>query len=465
MFIFCYPQMSKKRDGFIIGLAITAGACYIASKLIKKKERKAQLFSEGIEYFNQQKYQDALNCFLECGNQDFETLHRMYECHEKLGNLTSALIYLNRCISIKRVDSLINKRFEIFSILEMNREAFKDLFLLNLILKDNNSKERASDFLKKICNQMAKTYKAQELASPINYSDFFDTLFFLKDKQDPAIVFLNSSEYEKCYFYVQESEEELHKFILGCFYLVNGDFTSAMKIFETVSSPYSRILIQFIRSKKLTPSDIDELQKRIETEEDVTVLYYMSKIFENIGNQTVQYEILQKCIRLNPNSVIMSSMIVWYIRQKNHSEAMSLIKASLKEYPESLNLVCIALEYYIIRKNLDDAVSLLDKAEKIFGEDPRIFLFKFMVNEVMGNVDVEILKQGIRIDPKYFKLYFYLGDKCGSGEESVEAYKKALECARTYDEVFNVYQLLIVVETQNELFKEFPDLFSQNNSK
>lgn len=455
--------MSKKREGFIIGLAITAGVCYLASRIIRKKERASQLFSEGIECFNQQKYQDALNCLLECGFQDFETLHRIYECHEKLGNLTGALIYLNKCISLRRIESLISKRAEIFTKLEMNRDAFKDLFLLNLILKDNDSKENASDFLKKICNRLAKSHKSEEMASPVNYSDFFDTLFFLKDKQDPAIVFLNSGEYEKCYAYVQESEDELHRFILGCFYLVNGDFTAAMKILENSQSPYSNILAQFIKSRKLSPKELEDLQKKMETEEDTTVLYYMSKIFENVGNATVQYEILQKCIRLNPNSVVISSIIVWYIRQKNHSEAMSLIKASLKEYPESLNLLCIALEYYIIRKNLDEAIILLEKAEKIFGDDPRIFLFKFMVNEAMGRVDTEILKQGIRADPKYFKLYFYLGDKCTSGEESVEAYRKALECARTYDEVFNVYQLLIVVETQNELFKEFPDLFIQNS--
>ncbi|ELA41261.1 uncharacterized protein VICG_01750 [Vittaforma corneae ATCC 50505] len=371
------------------------------------------------------------------------------------------------------MDSLILKRFNLHSSLEMRREAFKDLFLLNLINKDGEHKENASEFLKKICGGLAKAHKIEGLASPVNYADFFETLFFLKDKQDPAIVFLNSAEYKKCFEFVKESDNELHKLILGCFYLVNGDFTASLRTFECLENQqtgndfvrYAKVLVSFIKSKRLTKKETENIKESLAIETDPTVLYYISKIFESIDSRNLQFEALQKCVTVLPNSCAFCSLIVWHIRQKNHTEAYRLIKSSLKDYTDSMNLVCIALEYFLMERKIEEAVSLMDKAEKVFTNDPRIFLFKYMISEALGRADPHYLSQGIEIDPRYFKLYVYLGNTCPSGEESAAAYRKALDCARNYDEIFTAYQLLIVTETQNELFREFPDLFVQEPAK
>lgn len=363
-------------------------------------------------------------------------------------------------INNKSIEDLVQLKFKIHNSIGMEREAFKDLFLVNLLNNNSTNKEKANEFLKKICLNLSKVHKIEGMASPINFSDLFDTFLFLKDEQDPAIVFINSKEFEKCYHYVFESELPLHKFLLSCFYICNGDQQSALNILEKLDLNYARILIKFIKAKKLKNDAIEDLKRQIKTETDSTCLLYISKIFESIGDTKHQFEALQACISIFPNAPAYSSLIVLYIKQKNHSKAISLLKTALKEFPDSINLVCIALEYFLLLKEIEEATKIMEMSEKLFPEDPRLYLFKYMISEVLGKPDVNYLKKGISIDPKYFKMYIYYGNVCSSGEESEKAYKTALACARSFDEIFAAYQLLVVVETQNELVKEFPELFS-----
>ncbi|KAM0680004.1 hypothetical protein GINT2_001690 [Glugoides intestinalis] len=454
----------KRNETILAGVVVAAAVCYITAKFFKTKSVREATIAHGMACFGEQKYTEALTHFTKVSKPDFNVLEKIFECHERLGNTTNALLYLNKCISLNRSESLIIKRFNAHTSLEMNKEAFKDLFLINLICKDEKYKEKTAEFLKKTSSQLARSFKIKGFASSINYTDFFDTLFFLKDIQDPAVVFLNSGEFEKCFEYVKSSTEELHKLLFGCFCLVNADFANAVKAFEKLTSPYSKILLTFIRSKKLATKDINALKERILTETDPTILLYIAKIFEGNDERTSQFDALEKCLVIYPNSCAACSLIVWYIRQKNKNEAQSLIDKSLKSYPNSINLVCIALEYYTISNNIDSAVTLLEQAERVFVRDPRIFLFKYTISEALGNPDKNFLLQGIEADPKYFKLYIYLGNTSQTGEESADAYRKALGCARSYEEIFTAYQLLIVIETQNELFKEYPDLFIEHSS-
>lgn len=458
--------MAKKKDALVIGLLAGAAACLVAWRLSRENKQPTTFAAQGFAAFTEGKFEEALVLLLQVKEADFNVNLKIYECYMQLGNLTSGLAALNKCIAMRRAEELVLKRFKLHMALDMEQEAFKDLFLVNLMSNDNTHKDNASDFLKKLCAGLAKTHKIDGFASPINYGDFFETLLFLKGIQDPAVVFINSGEYSKCFDFLKENESSLHRLLLGCFYLINGDFTSALRCFEQVIAggsdmfQYGEILRLFIRSKKLTKRELDELKARIDNEADPTVLFYIARIFESVDERTLQYEALQKCIAASPNSSAFSSLIVWYIRQGNHTEAMRLIKLALKDFPECMNLVCITLEYYLMRKNLEEAVCLMERTEKMSSGDPRVFLFKYMISEAMGKPDLELLKRGISLDRKYFKQYIYLGNACASGEESVVAYREALKCARSYDEIFTAYQLLVVIETQNELFKEHPDLFA-----
>lgn len=461
---YCAP-MTKKTDLLIGSLLAGAIVCICAIKLSKGSRSSQTLAAQGFAAFNERKFEEALILLLQVKDPTFEVDVKIYECYEQLGNLASALIYLNRCVKAKRLNTLIMARFKIHMSLEMSRAAFKDLFLLNLIHNDLHHKDSASEFLKQVSADLARTHKIEGFASRVNYADFFETLFFLKDIQDPAIVFLNSSEYEKCFEFVKESEEPLHRLLLACFYLVNGEFSPALKTLEpfktgdSALAPYFRMLIYFIRSKKLTSKEVDALRAKAGTETDPTVLFYISKVFDSIDERTLQFEALQRCMNLFPHSCVSSALAVWYIRQGNQVEASRLIKLALKEYPDSMNLACIALEYFLLRKNLDEASALMERSEQAFPDDPRVFLFKYTISEALGRPEPKFLEHGISLDPNYFKLYIYLGNVCSTGEESMRAYKEALRCARSYDEIFTAYQLLVVTETQNELFREFPDLF------
>ena len=154
-------------------------------------------------------------------------------------------------------------------------------------------------------------------------------------------------------------------------------------------------------------------------------------------------------------------MIAIYNKNNNKNKAISLIKNSLKEYPESINLICISLEYFLGLKEIEEALKVLEMAEQLFKTDPRLYLFKFLISEMLGKPEPSYLEKGIQMDRKYFKIYIYYGNVCQTGEKSEEAYRNALENARSFDEIYTAYQLLIVIEKQNELFKEYPELFKE----
>lgn len=450
--------MAKKREMIVLAVLATAAMGYIASRFVQKRTKTESLKALGMVYLKEKDFKTALQAFTKVGEEDYEILLGISECHENLGNLPSALMYLNRCIKMRREKSLILKRFETHKRLDMNREAFKDLFLLSIIFKDGEYKSMATDFLKRLCMDMAKAHKVSGWASKINFSDFFDTLFFLKDEQDPAVVFINSKEYEKCFEFIVDSKEKLHRFLLGCFHFVNGDYRGCLRIFDGVDFKYDDILVTLMRSKRLTVSEIEELKKSIGNEKDPTVLYYVAKVFETLDERTCQAECLDNLLEIYPCACATNSKIIWLIKQGRHEEARDLIRASLRTYPEDINLVCIALEYFIMRKDLDECTAILQRAETIYKEDPRIFLFKFMMSEMIDNPEPDFLRRGIELDPRYFKLYIYLGNALSSGKECADAFRRALECARAFDEIYTAYQLLTVVESQTEIFNEYPDL-------
>lgn len=454
--------MGKQKDKIILGVIITSAACYIGNKIWNYYYADKDIIKKAKAAMLENKIQDAIGMLKSIKSPDYEATYLLYECHYKLGNMVNALNYLNICISLELKEDAIEARHVLHNTLGMYKEAFKDLFLINLLNdEEKTKKERATDFLKKICIKFAKSHKVEGFASKINYSDFFDTLFFLKDVKDPVVVFLNSREYEKCYDLVSGSEDPFHRFIYGCFYLVNGDHHYACKIFEESSFEYSKLIINFIKSKKLNVEEIKKIREGIEHETDITKLFYYAKIFDNIGDKETQFHLLSKIQEISPNSTTACSLIVWHIKQQKYAEAEDLIKKSLTNFSDSAVLFCIALEYYLDKKDIPEATRIFEKAEALFPDDPRIFYFKYEINAMIGDRRLEILEKGIQLDPKYFKLYIYLGNDADSSEKTLLSYKNALKCARGFDEIYMAYQLLIVVETQNELLKEHPSFFKK----
>jgi len=454
--------MKKKKEIAILGVVAAVFVGYVANKIIQKSSKRSSLKAQGIVYYNEGDYKKAIEVLSNIKDPDYKIYLMLSDSNQKTGDFSNALIYLNKCIKMNRSTDLILKRHEIHKILDLGYEAFKDLFVLSMIEKNGVYKESASSFLKKYSANKTKAHKITGWASDINFSDFFENLFFLCDQQDPSVVFINSKEYKKCYDFVSSSGEPLHQFLLGCFNFVNGNIGEGIRILEkTQDFPYSRILLKYIRVKRLTATEIEDLKKSIKTQEDPTILYFMSKIFEITNDVSCQDECLDGLLKIQPSPVGFNAKIIRLFKQGHHEEASKLINESLARYPDNINLICISLEYFMAAKEIENFRTILQKAEGAFKDDPRICLFQFMESELDGKPKPEFLRKAIELDDKYFKPYIYLGNSLSDGHECARIFRKALECARTHDEIFTAYQLLTVVEAQNDIFNEHPDLFSK----
>ncbi|ELA41260.1 uncharacterized protein VICG_01749 [Vittaforma corneae ATCC 50505] len=93
--------MGRKKDALILGILASAAAYFLTSKLIRNKKQASTLAAQGFASFKEQKFGEALAHLLQIEHPDFEVNVRIFECYERLGNLTSALIYLNRCLKAK----------------------------------------------------------------------------------------------------------------------------------------------------------------------------------------------------------------------------------------------------------------------------------------------------------------------------------------------------------------------------
>lgn len=257
--------MQKKKDAIILGIIASVAIGYIVNKWIKKKTNSASLKAQGIIYFKEGKYKEAIGVLLQIKNPDLEVLKLLVESNEKLGKYTDALININKCIGIVQTKTEFTKRHEIHKLLGMNFESFKDLFILSVIEKDGNYKDVASNSLKKLSAMHTKSHKIVGWASDINFSDFFESLFFLKDLQDPAVVFINSKEYKKCFDFVKESNSECHRFLLASLYFVNGNILECISVLNNIKDyKYSKILSKLINCKKLNSKQIDELKRNVD---------------------------------------------------------------------------------------------------------------------------------------------------------------------------------------------------------
>lgn len=455
--------MAKKKEIALLGVLAAIVVGVVGSKLLKTKSKDKSIKAQGIVLHSETKYKEALEIFLMLEQKDFDVLSKISDCYYKLGSLTDSLIYLNKAIKMCMNRNLLDRRYEIHKSLAMDFEAFKDLFLLNKVFNDQKYSETSSNLLKKIAADRTKAHKISGWASKINFSDFFHIASFLEGKEDPAVLFINSMEYEKCYDFIKESEIPFHKFLLGCFYFVNGEYKKAVSIFENLNDNlHSNIILNLIRARKLSEKEKSFLRELIDSENDPTILYYMCKIFDVLEDTESQNKCIQKLLNEHPSSTSTCLKIISLLRDERNNnipEAADLISAGLKLYPADIGLTCIALEFYISVKSFADAKILLKRAKSVFQNDPRVKVLEYILDEAEGKENVELLKDAIGLDPKYFKPYAYYINTLSPGNEMCDVLIKALDAARSFDEIFTIYRFTIVLNAQMDLMDEYPELF------
>lgn len=217
-----------------------------------------------------------------------------------------------------------------------------------------------------------------------------------------------------------------------------------------------------------------------------TVLFYLAKIYENLNETELQMKYMKKSLDVKRTGYGVGYNLVCMIKQQEHKDIENAIEKAVEEFREDINIYCIAIEYFIIIKKVNKAKKILACLESMDLKDPRIFILKFLVAKLQEDIKseslkennivepfcgsqnlkeasllckTEYLKKAIRIDPLYLKSYVFLGKEQIEMQEAVKILDDALICAKTFDELYIVYQLLTIAETHQELRKLYPNLF------
>lgn len=461
--------MGKKSNAIVFALAV-AGAAYAVDKLWRRRPRGSSCLAQAIVCIQEQRFQEALG-HLDCvPGKSRDVLLKMAHCHEQLGNLTDALVCVDRAIGDGLDAELLGQRLGLHKSLGMDEDAFRDVFALHLLRPSRENSEATAACLKAYSMRRARAHKIDGWASDINFSDFFETMFFIMDLEDPVAVFIGSGEYEKCYEYVKDESSELHRFIKGCFCYVNGDTAGTLAILKNEAYIYSRMMYAFtmvMRRKDYGARDgglstAEEMQlMQWEGSADQTIQFYLAKIWGCLDSTEHQMACINRCLALGQTAPALGAKIVLLIRQERREEAHALIDTALALFPENINLHCIAIECFMHSNDIQKSVSLLLQIECHHCSDPRIYIFKYLLGKAAGSPDAGLLRAAVEADPRYFRSCIYLGNHLMGTDEAPAVYEKALNSARSVDELYVAYQLLTVVETQNALLQEHPELFEK----
>lgn len=190
-------------------------------------------------------------------------------------------------------------------------------------------------------------------------------------------------------------------------------------------------------------------------------LFVKSKVLDKYGMYKEQKELLEDAYDEKQSeqfkNVFIHHMLINMIKRNEKEEKIvGVIEKWLENKHELTNTVInvlgVIFEYGMM-------VEQKELVEKVFDEyitddvdsytDCRMHIFNYLINPFLNkNIDkVEILRKGMEMDEKYYKLYVFL-----SGEtKDVELYKKALRICTTKADYANTMRILLVCDVQNEV--------------
>jgi len=512
--------MGRKLFATAAGLTVCLGI-YAFNSLKTGSTADKILEAQAHAYVKEEKYEKALEYLLKIRRETPEIQFLMAKCYEKTGQAVDALVYITMAIEASLQKEYLDMRLRIYRYLGMEENSFKDLFLITMLSDEKEYKKEATTKLQKMAMKLARENPIVGPASKVSYKEFFESLMFIKSVEAPSTVFITSGEYQRCYDLVKESENEHDTFLNSCFKLLHGDYKGAYGGLEGQEYVYSRMMRLYLRvwmvskgiaksdsssngakrcklrfadldeaaARDLDPEEFDALMGNLDEGEgadlvflmknaDQTIYFYLSKIFE-IGNSALgaqekktlakghegvltknQEGMLSRAMAFEASPSVQKYKIILLIRQENISEASRLLSEGLRQFPGNVGFYSIAIEYHLHLKNIKKARELLGQLEQMGMDDVRVCILRYLVSKADGHPNAEHLKAGIKMDPLYYKTYIYLGNQMMGTSDSLHSYKMALSCARTIEEAYSAYQLILVIEAQMELSKEYPDLFA-----
>jgi tetratricopeptide (TPR) repeat protein len=502
------PTRMKKSVGLLVTLSIATVVTYFVIKKIYKKDKSdyKTLKKEGDKYYDKKEYSLCILYYTKCLhmiNDNLDILNRISYCYIKLKKYEEALTYLNKSLSISLKDNLdaLKWRYECYRQCDKKKEYLKDLLLYEAIIKDDRLKKKSEDIIKSICDEETAKFIEEEgikinkeevlrgLISIKGVEEVFDELikenveesnneigkFDIEEESNSQVesskgrLETNEGDYQVSVNSDPPSEnkevagsekkkkgsknknkslladKEDIKLLLRAIILVHkGRKDSSLEILKDSSYKYAVLFSEYLKSFSST----QPLSKSL-PDDDVTSLYFLSKIYSNMKNKEDSLQCLMKILSYNlpllQVDFIYADIILHYISIKDYKKVQEIID-SIK-YSDSLLLVVLIGEYYLKKKEYDKVQDILSKEKS---NDPKMLLFISLYYLTMNDKDtsLEVLRKSLKEYPSFYKSYLYLGNLLINDdmEESRDLFERSLEYCTCYEEVYVSKQALLLIE-------------------
>lgn len=143
-----------------------------------------------------------------------------------------------------------------------------------------------------------------------------------------------------------------------------------------------------------------------------TALGTMSHLYSLQNDIPAAVSLLQKALRLSPdNESFRNELIRMYLAQNRIKEAIALLEQASVKNPSDLNTLGMLAQLYDNQGELKKEVEVLNRIEKIQGNNPDILLRKFGVQYSMNDDKslIPSVKKAISEYPHYYKFRLFLG--------------------------------------------------------
>lgn len=474
--------MLKRGAITLLTVAVASGLVVIYQRFraqAKKREREVMGYIEkGNRSMKEKAYSEAILFYLKCLsllNEDNEELVGVYNnlaiCLVKIKAHKEALIYVDKSLAINILNNekALRWRYECHKSLEMTRETLCDAFLCGLVTKEEKYRKLAQDILKSEAENEARKRAGLGggVPSNINYENFFSTFPDLFDDEVFAkshlVKLILNKEYDKALSRTESKGDPLSVFVSAALNHVKGKDMLAISLLEHEKMVFSICLREYLKSLHgQAVMDMDDFVEK--NSSNVSILFYVSKTYFNLKRFDLHEKFINLAIGVGEHDFLYVDKIACAAGCGKSSEVGRMLEEALEKYPDSISVLSLACEYYLKIEDFERLDVVLSGMEKKYSKDPRVFLFRGLLAQCRNDLDEaeRCLKAAIGLDGRYFKPYIYLGGiLLGKNDAGCrEVYKKALEHAVTYDEIFAAEQALILLDVQDKIMEIYPDVLN-----
>ncbi|ADM12212.1 putative mitochondrial translocase [Encephalitozoon intestinalis ATCC 50506] len=472
-------MVGRKTSAFL-AVTVMSGAILVwqgvrAWRRNRREKSIREYMDRGLLLLKEKMYSEAAVLYLKC-------LNLMEECDERLvsvyNNLTiclakikaykEAVAYAGRSLQINILNNekALRLRYECHRALEMRRETLCDAFLCGLVTKDEKYRKLAQEILKLEAEAEARKMAGTREACPskISYENFFATFPDLFESEsfvnDELVRLIRGGKYDEAFEKAEKRDDSISRFVVAGIVHVRGKDMEAVSLLENEKMIFSISLREYLKTLHGdTPMDIEDFVSK--NSKSVSVLFYASKIHLNLKNHELYEKFIDMALECENHDFLYVDRIIYEVGHGRSERAQEFLNRALEAHPLSISILSIACEYYI--RNKDARLEMvMSTFEEHFQKDPRFLLLKGIAAQTKNEAELaeKYFRLAIEADRRFFKPYVYLGGILlgRNDKDGRHVYEEALKCAVSYDELFLVYQALILIDVQEKIMKMYPDV-------